>query len=281
MADNPINNKSLSIRVCSNGLSFCTYAPGQEEPFVYKVWDVNHTISLAANMKEALMTEPMLQQQYQRVNVLIATSHFTTVPVAAFQKEEVQAIYHLAFPKDVPQHVSYNVLRRSGIAIVFGMDKNIRQLLLDDFPRARFYASASTLIEFFGEKSLFGPGKKMFAYLHEKEMTLYVFDQGRMLFVNTFDATSVADLQYYTLNVWKELGFDQIDDALFVVGDMEERTTELSEKIKYFLQNVTVIDRSEDFKDQLDNGQPPYPLRLPDLPHLWLLTSPRAGRFLP
>ena len=159
--------------------------------------------------------------------------------------------------------MSYNVLRRSGIAIVFGFDRNIYQLLLDDFPRARFYASASTLIEFFGEKSLFGPGRKMYVYQHEKEVTLYAFDQGRMLFVNTFDATSVADLQYYTLNVWKELGFDQIDDALFIVGDNEQRTTELSEKIKYFLQHVTLIDRTEDFKDKLTRGNSlmPYDLQ--------------------
>ncbi|MDE5550387.1 MAG: DUF3822 family protein [Bacteroidaceae bacterium] len=263
MAENPINNKSLSIRVCSNGLSFCTYAPGQEEPFDYKVVEVNHTISLAANLKVALMNEPMLRQSYQRVNVLAATPHFTTMPVAAFQKEEVQDVYRLVFPKDGPQHVSYNVLRRSGIAIVFGMDRNIHQLLLDDYPRARFYASASTLIEFFGEKSLFGSGKKMYAYLHEKEMTLYVFDQGRMLFVNTFDAVSASNLQYYILNVWKELGLDQVDDALFVVGDMEERVTELSEKIKYFLQYVTVIDRSEDFKNRLTMGNRfiPYDLQ--------------------
>jgi hypothetical protein len=150
--------------------------------------------------------------------------------------------------------VSYNVLRRSGIAIVFGLERSIYQLLLDDFPRARFYASASTLIEFFSEKSLIGVGRKMYVYLHEKEMTIYAFDQGRMLFVNTFVATSVADIQYYTLHVWKELGFDQIDDSLLIVGDKELRTTELSEKIKYFLQNVDVIDRSEDFKERLTKG---------------------------
>ena len=175
----------------------------------------------------------------------------------------VQSGRHPCHPKDKPQHVSYNVLRRSGIAIVFGLERSIYQLLLDDFPRARFYASASTLIEFFSEKSLFGSGKKMYVYLHEKEITIYAFEQGRMLFVNTFDCTSVPDMQYYTLNVWKELDFDQVDDALFVVGDMEQRTTELSEKIKYFLQNVTVIDRSEDFKDRLTMGNNliPYDLQ--------------------
>jgi hypothetical protein len=70
-------------------------------------------------------------------------------------------------------------------------------------------------------------------------------------------------MQYYTLNVWKELGFDQVDDALFVVGDMQQRTVELSEKIKYFLQHVSVIDRGEDFKDRLTMGNSliPYDLQ--------------------
>ena len=263
MAENQINNKSLSIRVCSNGLSFCTYTPGQDDPFEYKVYDVNHTISLAANLKEALLNEPMLKQDYQRVNVLITTPRFTTVPVAAFQKEDIQAVYGFTFPSDGPLHVSYNVLRRSGIAIVFGLDRNIHQLLLDDFPRARFYASASTLIEFLSERSLSGQKRKMYVYLHEKEMTLYAFEQGRMLFVNNFPVGGVSDMQYYILNVWQQLQFDQVDDALYVVGDDERRSKELSEKIKYFLQHVSVIDRSEDFKDRLTCGNSfiPYDLQ--------------------
>lgn len=265
MPEDKINNKSLSIRVCSNGLSFCTYAPGQENPFEYKAWDVNHTISLTANLKDALMNEPMLKQEYRRVNVLITTPYFTTIPVAMFHKEDIHSVYQCVFPNDNPPHVSYNVLRRSGIAIVFGLDRNIHQLLLDDFPRARFYASASTLIEFFSERSMMGTGKKMFVYLHEKEMTVYAFEQGRMLFVNTFHVWGVADMQYYMLNVWKELGLDQVDDSLFVVGDNDKQCTDFAEKIKYFLQNVSVIDRSEDFKDRLTQGNNRIPYDLQTL----------------
>lgn len=263
MTETTVNNKSLSIRVCSNGLSFCTYTPGQDEPFCYREYDVNHTISLAANLKAALLNDDMLKENYQRVNILVTTPHFTTVPVAAFQKDDIEAMYQLAFPNDRPQHVSYNVLRRSGIAIVFGLDKNIYQLILDDFPRARFYASASTLIEFFSEKSLFGPGKKMFVYLHEKEITIYAFEQGRMVYVNDFFASNVNDIQYYVLHVWKELGFTQTADVLNIVGDNEKRCAELSEKIKYFLQNVNVIERGEDFKDKLTAGNSiiPYDLQ--------------------
>lgn len=265
MAEDIIKNKSLSIRVCSNGLSFCTYSPGSDAPFEYVDLDVNHTISLAANLKTALLTEPVLKADYQRVNVLISTPRFTTVPVAAFDKEDVRDVHGFVFPKDKSQHVSYNVLRRSGLAIVFGMDKNIYQLLLDDYPRARFYASASTLIEFFGEKSLIGRGKNMYAYLHEKDMTVYAFDQGHMLFVNTFTVSTVNDMQYFILNVWKELGFDQVTDALSVVSDRIGVAKEIVEKIKYFLLNADVIDRSDDFRDKLTKGNTMIPYDLQTL----------------
>lgn len=241
-------NKSLSIRVCTDGLSFCVYTPTSSSPYEYKTYKVKTTISLAANLKEALTHEPILKEEYQRVNILISTPHFTVVPIEAFKTEDVNDIYNYNFPKDKPQRTSYNILRRSGIAIVFGIEKNIYQLILDDFPRARFYASASTLIEFFSEKSMLGTNKKMYAYLHEKEMTLFCFDKGRFLFVNTFNINGIADCQYYILNVWKQLGFDQLDDALFIVGDDRQRKV-LHEKLQNFIENVSLIDYKEDFKN--------------------------------
>lgn len=264
MTETIVNNKSLSIRLCTNGLSFCVYSPGSDSPFEYKVHDMNHTISLAANLKEALMNEPMLKQQYQRVNVLVSTANVTTIPVAYFNADDIEEVYKLNFPKSRPQHVTYNVLRRSGVALLFGIDKNVYQLLLDDFPRARFYASSSTLIEFFRDRSASVKGKKMYVYLHEKEITVYAFDLDRMIFVNSYPVTTIDDMQYYILNVWQQLGLSQLSDSLFIVGDNDNRQ-ELSDKITYFLQNVSLIDRSEDFKGSITEGNTMIPYDLQTL----------------
>jgi len=265
MTENIPNNKSLSIRVCTNGLSFCSYTPLAETPFEYKVYDIQPTISLAANLRNALLNEPMLKEEYQRVNVLITTPHFTTVPVAFFKLDDAQKYYEAAFPKDKPLHISYNVLRRSGISIVFGLDKNVYQLIHDDFPRARFYASASTLIEFFGEKSMIGTNKKMYCYLHEKEMTLYAFDNGKMMFVNTFQVKAITDIQYYILNIWQQLGFDQTEDALYIIGDTLAKRKELVDKIQNFIGDVSLIDRKEDFKNEITEGDANIPYDLQTL----------------
>lgn len=223
---------------------------------------MNHTVSLAANLKEALMNEPLLKEDYQRVNVLVNNPHCTIVPVAHFNQNDIGDVYKLNFPKDSMPHVSYNVLRRSGVALVFGLDKRLYQLVLDDFPRARFYASSSTLIEFFSEKSMQSTNRKMYIYLHEREMSVYVFDMGRLLFLNTFAVNSIDDMQYFALNVWQQMGMDQIDDALFIVGDNDKRQ-EFADKIQYFLNSVNLIDRKEDFKTKITLGNEyiPYDLQ--------------------
>lgn len=257
-------NRSLSIRVCTDGLSFCVYSPSEQEPYTYITYKIKPTISLAANLKEALTNEPVLQEQYQRVNVLVTTPRFTTIPAVYFKSEEINDIFNFNFPKERPQHISYNLLRRSGIAIIFGLEKNVYQLIRDDFPRARFYASASTLIEFFAEKSMFGQNKKMFVYLHESEMTIYCFNQGCLLLVNTLPVNSVDDCQYYILNIWQQLGFDQVDDSLLVVSDTNISET-LTNKISYFINKVETIDQREDFRNKVTKGNSSIPYDLQTL----------------
>lgn len=271
--DTTTARKSLSIRVSTDGLSFCTYEPDAEQPYIYKEYDVRPVVSMAANVKDALMSEPMLREQYQRVNVLISTPEFTTVPASEFEREQAPRLFRLVFPHASQRHISYNLLRRSGVAIVFGLDRNIHQLLLDDFPRARFYASASTLVEFFGEKSLIGSARHMFVYLHEGglsmrlgqqtlEMTLYCFDRGRITFINTYPVRGEADCQYYLLAVWQQLGLDQLDDTLHVVDD-SNTSRRLVEQLRHYIHNVSLAERTDDFRNTLTHGNQllPYDLQ--------------------
>lgn len=247
--------KSLSIRISADGLSFCVYAPAEQQRYTYHVYQMNPVISVAANLKQALQNDSLLQADYQRVNVLIATPQYTTVPVVAFDRERIEDVFHFVFPKATQSHISYNVLRRSGIAVIFGLDKNVYQLLRDDFPRARFYASASTLIEYLGEQSLGGAGRKLYVYLHEGfnvvgtqgkyEMEIYCFDQGRMTFVNSYPVNGIDDCQYYALSVWQQMHLDQLADT-FCIVDEDDLSRQLAGKIKYFIKHTQLISRTDD-----------------------------------
>ena len=264
MSSEAVINKSLSIRIATNGLSFCTYTPVARRPFEYKEYEVQPTISLAANLKNALMSEPMLKEEYQRVNVMIVSPHTTCVPVIDFEADEIEDVYRLNFPNSEGMHITYNVLRRSGIAVIFGVEKNIYQLLLDDYPHARFYASQSTLVEHLGNKNRMNSQGRIYAYLHEREATLYAFGSGRLLCFNTFPVSSADDSMYYILNLAKQLNFSQVDDSLSIIGNTgnEKALYGISQK---FFKNSAVIESKEEFRNSITSGEPSIPFDLQTL----------------
>lgn len=254
--------QSLSIRLSTDGLSFCSYAPAATEPCTYREYAVRPIVSMAANLKDALLHEPMLKEEYQRVNVLVQTPRFTILPAEDFDRDNVENVYRFVFPDEVAGgHISYNLLRRASIALVFALDKNIHQLILDDFPRARFYASAAPLTELFSERSTGVTGKRMFAYVNEssiarriglqtRELTLFAFDQGRVILVNSYNVRGVADCQYYLLNLWKQLGFDQCDDTLVLIHEASI-SQQLAEQLSPYLQHVSLLEKGEDLGGRL------------------------------
>ena len=259
--------QSLSIRLSTDGLSFCSFTPEEPQPLAYEEHAVRPVVSMAANLKEALVTQPLLRQDYQRVNVLVCTPQFTVMPSEGFERKQGEQAFRFLFPQQAGTYVTFNLLRRSGVAIVFGFDKNIHQLLLDDFPRARFYASASPLTELFGERSICPGGKRLYAYIHEsaiarriglqpREMSVYAFDQGRPLLINSYNVGGEDDCLYFLLGVWQQLGFDQCDDTLCLV-DEGTISRPLAERLKRYVQHVRLLDKGEDFGATLTQGQAP------------------------
>jgi hypothetical protein len=86
-----------------------------------------------------------------------------------------------------------------------------------------------------------------------------------MLFVNTFLVKAITDIQYYILNIWQQLGFDQTEDALYIVGDTMAKRKELVDKIQNFIGNVSLIDRREDFRNEITEGDANIPYDLQTL----------------
>lgn len=86
----------------------------------------------------------------------------------------------------------------------------------------------------------------MYAFFHERRMDLFVFQQNRFRFANSYEAGHLADVVFFVLNVWKMLGLDQKTDEFHMVGDIPQRDM-LQEELHQYLQNVYVINPTADF----------------------------------
>lgn len=197
---------------------------------------VDESLSLTANVKQAFKAVEWLSLPYRRVNLLIAGKRFTFLPLEFFEDEQAETVFYHNFPKQENESVLYNILHKNNIVILFGMDKSARNFLHDQYPEAHFYAQASPFIEYFSAKSKLGNNRKMYIHLKNKETDIYAFERGRLLLGNSFPCHAPSDSIYYTLYVWKQLGFDQERDELHLTGQLNEKERLLSELRKYIRQ---------------------------------------------
>ena len=205
---------TLSIRLSADGFSFSIYHPQDKDDFFFANYPVNVSISMTANLKKMIQTVEEMKHSYGQVNILVDTQRFTPVPFDLFEDEQTENLFYYNFPQRDNEVVLCNILGKSNIALLFGMDKHAHQLLCEHFPQARIFACISPLMEHFSRKSHEGNVRRMYIHARENAMEVFAFDKGKLLFANTFTCQQITDQVYYLLYIWQQLGFNQEKDQL-------------------------------------------------------------------
>lgn len=84
---------TLSIRLSTDGFSFSVYNPLQEGESFLSEWSIETSLSLTANLKRVFQESELLKHAYKRVNLIITSKRFTTVPLELFEDEQAEAFF--------------------------------------------------------------------------------------------------------------------------------------------------------------------------------------------
>jgi len=232
----------LVIRIGQTSLSFST-TKGTE--VVYEDYPLNSSISIAANMREALSSVPLLTHSYHRVLVMV-DSPVLMVPLPLFHEEEQEVLYRHAFSKVEHAIILSTILPYLNAVAVYAVAKDLRTVLADAFPHVTFVAALSPLWKHLHERSYTGQRQKLYGYFHEQRLDVMSFSQKRFKFYNSYYVTNVDDALYYLLAAWKQLGLAAEQDELFLAGHFEEKDL-LTEKAKQFLKRVFYVNPAGEF----------------------------------
>ena len=229
---------TLSIRLSADGFSFSVHTLTNGECLFMDTFAVNTSYSLTANLKEMLASTSALQYRYKQTNILIDTPRFTTIPFELFEDEQTEELFYQNFAKSSHETILCNILGKSNVALLFGMDKYAHQLLCEHFPKVRIFACISPLTEFFAQQSQESSCRKLYAHIKKTSMEILAFEKGKLLIVNTFPCQHINDRIYYLLYIWQQLGFSQEKDQLWLAGDTKEE--ELLTELNKFLRQVNI-----------------------------------------
>ena len=113
----------LSIRLSTDGFSFSIYHPQQPEAVYFSSSPVNTQRSMAANVKAYLTETEELKHRFKQVNILIHTSRYTTLPLELYEDEQTDLLFYQNLPPQNNEVVLCNILGKSNLVILFGLDK--------------------------------------------------------------------------------------------------------------------------------------------------------------
>jgi len=232
----------LVVRVSRSSLSFTTASIGGVS---HEAYPLNSSISMAANLREALRTVPMLKEPYDRTLVMVDTP-VLMIPMPLFREDDYQELYRYTFCDTAQQVVMHSVLPDLNSVAVFAVQKDIRTVVGDAFGRPRYMPVMASVWRHLHQRSYTGQRGKLFVYFHERQMEVMSFVQNRFRFCNAYTVNNPNDAIFYMLSVWKQTGLDAERDELHLVGDMADAASMVAE-LEKFVKRVYLIIPSGEF----------------------------------
>ncbi len=238
-----MNNQRLIIRISSGSLLLSTTNGGD---VVFERCPVKSSMSMAANLREAFRTIPLLQTSYGGVTVL-SDSPVLMVPVDIFRDEECDEQYRYVFGRQQSMAVVSHVLPELNAVALFALSKDLLQVLRDRFSTIRLQPVMAAVWSHFHLKSFTGMRQKLYGYYHDQRMEVFAFHQHRFRFYNAYAVgQNPNDALYYLLSVWKQLGLDPREDELHLSGVMPGRD-QLADESRRFVKRVFMGNPSGEF----------------------------------
>ena len=206
-------------------------------------------VSVAANMRQAFAESRMLAEGHRCARVLV-DSPVLLVPSEEYDGDggKVAQLYSYTFGLDRSCEVRVVEMDEENVVAAFSVNRDLMLVLNDNFREVGFLPLVQPVWKALHRDSYNTASRRMYAWLHGRQMELVAFRQNRMAFSNRFDAAHAADAAYFLLNVWKQLGMKNGDDELCVIGDCPEKDKFLP-MVREYVAHVSRTGASDLFGD--------------------------------
>ena len=174
---------------------------------------------------------------FKMIEIIYSSPHFTFCPTEFFLSEHKRELLQFTHPIDANEIVLTNDF--NDIKIIYSIHKNIYQNLLQLFPSARLYHSATAMLHIlFYHPVLIH--SKLWIHIHPDYIEVIAKNQKQFLFYNTFDTQSSLDVLYYVLFCVEQLELTPKETDVYISGNvsMQHSIIQLLQKYVHTVQFV-------------------------------------------
>jgi hypothetical protein len=229
MAHTPGKNPySLSIRIFSDGFSLYVHDEKSE------LLTLKHLRN--RNDINELLAQNELKTSFHKTRVIVETGLYTLIPdLFSTDSKALLALQHPYLSDD--HSIITNHIDGQGLSVVFATEPALMKQIRSVFPDIVPQLHLNTFLRNNPESG------RVILWTRGSETDLMLFDQGKWMLMNSFNISSVEDIIYYTLNLYREFGLNRAEFALWAFGSDSSgsgsgNNAELAAGLKPFFANI-------------------------------------------
>lgn len=229
---------TMSIRLWSGGLSFSGYVSSADGSFIYREVPFDRGVPYISALKECFFANECLSWRYKQLNIVCPSSHYLLVPTPLLPADEEtrQAWMRKAFVQFEPACLA-EPLSDKRATLLYEFEEAVHAFCLRSFQNPRFTHYLVPLLAYWRAQCREALYRCMFVRIEGERMDIACFERDRLLLVNTFVVRQPAEMLYYLLYVWRQMGFNAQVDVLRLHAIPSLRMT-LLEQTRRYLRNV-------------------------------------------
>lgn len=190
----------------------------------------------AGQIRDIIRTDDFLTKKYRKVSVILPAQKLTLVPAQLYdpgKKEEYFILNHLQEEEKV---LLTNKLSEPDAYIVFSVQKEINDIVLDFFPGTLPVNHLKPLLAHITHARRTGDSNYIHVHVERDFFNMIVFSGGTMKFCNTFNYRNISDIMYFVMNVFRTLGIKQEETIHF--SGMTEKYDDLSSAFSIYVRSI-------------------------------------------
>lgn len=201
------------LRLSDTHLHFVRYEAGAEGLFAFEAFDLKPQLSLAANLREMRRGVAEMQSVNGGLH-LVVSGPVTPVPLSEFQEEDCEALFTQCFPEREKRRIFYEVIGTLSIVLLFSLEEATCRTLEEAFGEILYQSAVTPLLRHFSRKAVPGDGhKRVVIYPHDTCTDIIIFDELRLMAVNSFATTEPADIAYFALGLAHQLSLTVLPES--------------------------------------------------------------------
>jgi hypothetical protein len=234
---------NLSIRLASNGFSFCIDCPSDPSVFHFQETSLGNKLSYVESVKKLIFDFGFFSQPFKETMVTIVSPFYTPVPDLFFDKKRMKDLFEFNF-HEIADTVLSNPSEKGDYHIVFSMDGVLHSFLSRHLWNPKFQHQVTPLLTLFGNYQSDRERNRCFVEFGDKNITIITFSaENKLLSANTFPITGAHDVSYFVAGVWEKLSFDQSEDMLYFSGNFEWYESGILKKLIKNLEDIELSSR--------------------------------------